>query len=89
MVFLELINKYEDIYYYEQIDFYIKSKNIAVVSIPFFNTFLNNNLIKKIIKNALELNIKEINIITISNNEKIQDPKIKINVLTFYEWALS
>ncbi|MGD9623191.1 MAG: ATP-binding protein [Arcobacter sp.] len=89
MVFLELINKYEDIYYYEQIDFYIKSKNIAVVSIPFFNTFLNNNLIKKIIKNALELNIKEINIITISNNEKIQDPKIKINVLPFYEWALS
>ena len=89
MVFLELINKYEDIYYYEQIDFYIKSKNIAVVSIPFFNTFLNNNLIKKIIKNALELNIKEINIITISNNEKIQDPKIKINVVPFYEWALS
>ena len=89
MVFLELINKYEDIYYYEQIDFYIKSKNIAVVSIPFFNTFLNNNLIKKIIKNALELNIKEINIITISNNEKIQDPKIKINVIPFYEWALS
>lgn len=89
MVFLELINKYEDIYYYEQIDFYIKSKNIAVVSIPFFNTFLNNNLIKKIIKNALELNIKEINIITISNNEKIHDPKIKINVVPFYEWALS
>ncbi len=89
MVFLELINKYEDIYYYEQIDFYIKSKNIAVVSIPFFNTFLNNNLIKKIIKNALELNIKEINIITISNNEKIHDPKIKINVIPFYEWALS
>lgn len=89
MVFLELINKYEEIYYYEQIDFYIKSKNIAVVSIPFFNTFLNNNLIKKIIKNALELNIKEINIITISNSEKIHDPKIKINVIPFYEWALS
>ncbi len=89
MVFLELINKYEEIYYLDNIDFYIKSKNIAIVPIPFFNTFLTGNLIKKIIKNAYELNINEINIVTISNNEKINDPKIKLNVIPFYEWALS
>ena len=89
LVFLELINKYDEIYYLDNIDFYIKSKNIAIVPIPFFNTFLTGNLMKKIIKNAQELNINEINIITISNNEKISDPKLKINVLPFYEWALS
>ena len=89
LVFLELINKYEDIYYLDNIDFYIKSKNIAVVPIPFFNTFLTGTLVKKIIKTALELNIKEIDIITISNNEKIHDPKLKIIVTPFYEWAIS
>ena len=47
------------------------------------------NIVKKIIKNSLELNIKEVNIITISNSEKISEPKIKINVLPFYEWAIS
>ena len=88
MIFLELINKYKNVYYLDSIDFYIKSKNIALVAIPFFNTFLTGNLVKKIIKSAQELNINEINIITISNNEKISDPKIKINVLPFYEWAL-
>lgn len=88
LIFLELINKHHDIYYLDNIDFYIKSKNIALVAIPFFNTFLTGNLVKKIIKSAQELNINEINIITISNNEKISDPKIKINVLPFYEWAL-
>ncbi|MBP7770281.1 MAG: ATP-binding protein [Aliarcobacter sp.] len=89
LIFLELVNEYNDIYYLDNIDFYIKSKNIAIVAIPFFNTFLTGNLVKKIIKSAQELNINEINIITISNNEKISDPKIKINVIPFYEWALS
>ena len=89
MIFLELVNKYDEIYYLDNIDFYIKSKNIAIVPIPFFNTFLTGNLVKKIIKSAHELNINEINIITISNNEKISDNKLKINVIPFYEWALS
>jgi len=89
MIFLELVNKYNEIFYLDNIDFYIKSKNLAIVSIPFFNSFLNANLIRKIIKNSIELNIKEINIITISNSEKLSEPKIKINVLPFYEWALS
>jgi uncharacterized protein len=35
------------------------------------------------------LNINEINIITISNNEKISDTKLKVNVIPFYEWAIS
>lgn len=89
MIFLELINKYDEIYYLDNLDFYIKSKDMAIVAIPFFNTFLMTNIVKKIIKNSLELNIKEVNIITISNSEKISEPKIKINVLPFYEWAIS
>ena len=84
-----MINKFDDIYYLDSIDFYIPSKNIAIVPIPFFNTFLTGNLVKRIIRNAQELNINEINIISISNNEKISDSKLKINVIPFYEWALS
>ncbi len=89
MIFLELIHKYKEIYYLDYIDFYVKSKNMAIISIPFFNKLLMNNLLKKIIKNANEFDINEINIITISNNEKISDPKLKINIIPFYEWALS
>lgn len=89
MIFLELIHKYKEVYYLDNIDFYIKSKNIAIIAIPFFNRFLMNNALKKIIKTALEFEITEINIITISNNEKISDPKLKINIIPFYEWALS
>ena len=89
MIFLELIHKYKEVYYLDNIDFYIKSKNMAIVPIPFFNKLLMTNILKKIIKNANEFEINEINIITISNNEKISDPKLKINIIPFYEWALS
>jgi len=89
MIFLELVDKYKNIYYLDNIDFYIKSKNIAIIGIPFFNTFLVNSTLKKIYKVMDEYKIKELNIITISNDEKISHEKFKINVIPFYEWALS
>jgi len=89
MIFLELIDKYKNIYYLDNIDFYIKSKNIAIVGIPFFNTLLVNSALRKIYKIMDEYQIKELNIITISNDEKISNENFKINVIPFYEWALS
>lgn len=89
LIFLELIDKYDDIYYYDNIDFVIKKNKEAIVSIPFFNSFLMANTIKKVYKSAVENNLKEITIITVSINEEIKHKDIKINVLPFYEWALS
>lgn len=89
MIFLELIDKYKEIYYLDYIDFYIKSKKTAIVGLPFFNMFLMSSTLKKIYKIMEEHEIKELNIVTISNTEKIQHPTLKINVIPFYEWALS
>src|SRR5574344_2100098 len=88
MIFLELLKEKKTIYYLDNIDFYIKEDNLAIVCIPFFNITLNSNLLKKIIKTALELNIEKIEIITISNNQKIDNKKINIEAIVFYEWAL-
>ncbi|RBQ29657.1 AAA family ATPase [Aliarcobacter vitoriensis] len=87
MVFLELL-KEQDIYYLDNVDFYIKSQNLFVIAIPFFNSNLNANLLKKIIKSALELQVKKIEIVTISNQENIKNSDIKIDIIPFYEWAL-
>lgn len=88
MVFLELLKENKTIYYLDNIDFYIKEDNLAIVCIPFFNIDLNSNLLKKIIKTALEVDIEKIEIITISNNQKIDNKKIHIETIVFYEWAL-
>ncbi|WP_122893290.1 ATP-binding protein [Arcobacter peruensis] len=89
MIFLELIDKYKNIYYLDNIDFYIKSKKLAIVGIPFFNSFLVKSTLRKIYKIMDEYEIKELNIITVSNDEKISHDTFKINVIPFYEWALS
>ena len=89
MIFLELVDKYKELYYLDYIDFYIKEKDIAIVAIPFFNTFLMQGTLKKIYKIMDEHKIKELNIITISNSEIINHKTLEINVLPFYEWALS
>lgn len=89
MIFLELIGKYKEIYYLDYIDFYVKDKNLAIITIPFFNSFLMNASLKKVYKIMDEYDIKELNIITISNEEKISHKEFTVNVLPFYEWALS
>jgi len=88
MIFLELLDE-KEIYYLDNIDFYIKSKNLFIVSIPFFNSNLSTNLLKKIIKLANEYKVQKIEIVTISNRNNITKNDIKIDILPFYEWALT
>ena len=47
------------------------------------------NQLKKIRKAAIEYGIEELNIITVSNNEHHSFKNLEVNVLPFYEWALS
>ncbi|QKF73720.1 ATP-binding protein (AAA domain) [Aliarcobacter faecis] len=89
MVFLEIKKENNKIFYLENIDFYIKDENLAIVCIPFFNQTINSNLLKKVVKTALENKIEKIEIITVSNSENLSNSKIQINVISFYEWALS
>ena len=89
IIFLELINKYDEIYYLDYIDFYIPSEKLAIVSIPFFNSFMMQSQLKRIKKQLEEYGIEELNVITVSNNEHFFYDNFEINVLPFYEWALS
>lgn len=89
LIFLELLNKYEEIFYLDYIDFYIPKEKLAIISIPFFNSKLMQAQLRKIKKVILEQEINELFIITVSNNEHFFINDIEVNVLPFYEWALS
>ncbi len=89
IIFLELNNKYEDIFFLDYIDFFIPSKKLAFVSIPFFNSLFMQNQLKKMKKTLMEFDIEELTIITISNSEEMILENLKISVLPYYEWALS
>lgn len=88
MIFLHLTYKHQEIFYLDYIDFFIPKIYLGIICIPFYNHILMNKNLKKIIKNATENNIKELYIITISNNQLILEYDIPITILPFYEWAL-
>ena len=88
MVFLQLQKEHKNIYYLEKIDFFIEDTRTLVLAIPFFNTLLNNTIIKKIYSTIDELNIQQVYIITAGNNDILKYKKVEINILPFYEWAV-
>jgi hypothetical protein len=88
MIFLELYNRYEDIYYDDNVDFYIPSENTIILSIPFYNTLQISNITTKILKAFDNLEFNTIYIVTISNQDEIYVNDILCDIVPFYEWAL-
>lgn len=88
IVFSELIKKELKIFYTEFIDFYIPSKNIAIVCIPFLPPELIKRRFAKIKKELLHLNIKTLHVITVGNEGNFTNEGIKCDILPFWEWAM-
>jgi len=89
MVFLELKRRFEDIYYLENIDFYLPLNSQIVLAIPFFNTLVSSSIIAKIVPYLQEYNIKTITIVTVSSEQSIFIEELEATVIPFYDWVLS
>lgn len=89
MIFLELFNKYQDIYYTDFIDFYIPSEQTVILCVPFYNNMQLANITSRILKPLENLNYKQIYIITISNHDTVHINDIPCEIIPFYEWALT
>ena len=87
MIFLELNKLYDEIYYLDNIDFYIQEENSIILSIPFFNNFIS--LSTKLLPIIEQYNINEITIVTVSTTNTIFVGDIECEVLPFYEWAIA
>jgi hypothetical protein len=87
MIYLELFTKYQDIFYSDNIDFYIKESSCIILSIPFYNQTQISNISSKILKIIEDLKCTKIFIITISNRDNIYIDNISCEILPFYEWA--
>jgi len=86
MIFLELSKLYKDIYYLDNIDFYIKDTNSIVLSIPFFINQINASA--KLLPIIDKYNIQDITIVTVSISNTVYIGDIECEVLPFYEWAV-
>ena len=89
MVFLELKNRYEEIFYLDNIDFYIPKENLIILPIPFFNALVSSSIISKVLPIIEKYNIEQITIVTVSGEQNILIGDIDASIITFYDWALS
>lgn len=88
MIFLELLNKYKNITYLDNIDFYIEEEKTIILCLPFFNNLLINSISKKVFSCIDSHDIKNIYIITIANHDSFYIQDLKTEVVPFYEWSL-
>lgn len=88
MVFCELELYHKDIYYTDDLHFFIPSKQKAVICIAFLPSELIKIRFKKLIKTLKSLDIKSLEVVTLGNSGKIEQDDIKCEILPFWEWAL-
>lgn len=89
MIFLEINKIYDDIYYLDNIDFYIPSEQTIILAIPFFNNIISSSIISKVLPLIEIYNIKKISIVTISGEQNIFIGEIEAQILPFYNWVLT
>lgn len=88
MVFLELLNKTNEIYYLDGVDFYLPTLNEIILCIPFFNNLSINSKLGKILESVEIYNVTTIKIITVASTQNIFIGNVEATALPFYEWAL-
>jgi len=88
MVYLEIYKKHKEIFYLDDIDFYIPEDDLIILTIPFFNNFEVIKISMKLSPYIKRYNIKKIFIITVSNEKKISIGNIDAKVIKFYDWVL-
>ncbi|NPA73447.1 MAG: ATP-binding protein [Epsilonproteobacteria bacterium] len=87
IVFSELYKNQKNIYYTDEIDFYLPYENKAILCIPFMPTNLLKNKIVKRKKHFLKLSIKDVQIITLGNEGEFQESDINYEIIPFWNWA--
>lgn len=88
MIFLELFNQDQPIFYLDYVDFYTPHNNSIVISLPFYNSNVISRILPKVLQYIEEYDINKITIVTISNFDSIFIDTIEAQIIPFYEWAL-
>jgi len=89
MTYLELNKRYENLYYLDNIDFYLEEENEIILAIPFFNNLISATVISKILPNIDTYNISTVTIVTVSSEESIFIGEIEAQIVPFSNWAVS
>jgi len=89
MVYLELNKRYDDIFYLDNIDFYLLKQNEIILAIPFFNSLLSSTIISKLLPMIDLYNIQNITIVTINGEQSLFIGDLEALIIPFNNWGVS
>lgn len=88
MVFLELRSRGYKCFYIDELGLYVEQLSKAILAKPFLSENYDR-LTSKLFKKAAELGIKELNTVTVGNEDVREQNGITIEAVPFWQWALS
>ena len=89
MVYLEMLKKEFELYYEEEIDFYLPSQNRVVLCMPFGNQEALFKKIEKIEAFIITHGVKLVEVVTMTNESSLQHPFVHVEMIPFSIWALT
>ncbi|ABK82301.1 ATP-binding protein [Campylobacter fetus] len=89
MVFCELLKLENELFFSDEIDFFIPKKNLAILVIPFLPPEFIFLKFKKSINYYKNLGITKVEVISNSNNSNIAFEGIRCSVMPFWQWAVA
>ena len=89
MVYLELNKRYREIFYLDNIDFFLPNESEVILAIPFFNSIISSTIISKLLPMIEIYNIKTITIVTISGEQSLFIGELEATIIPFNSWAVS
>ncbi|CZE49698.1 ATP-binding protein [Campylobacter geochelonis] len=88
-LFCELLTTNHKIYYTDELDFYIPSKNTAFLLIPFSSSDLIFLKFKKLFLRLKELKVTKLVVISMGNSASLSIEGIRCEIVPFWQFALS
>ncbi|CAD7288338.1 hypothetical protein LMG7974_00959 [Campylobacter majalis] len=88
-VFCELFKLKTDVFYTNEIDFYIPNKELGIITVPFSDVSITLLRFNKLLPMLKSYGIKRLQIISVSTQGASVKEGIKCEILPFYQWALS
>ena len=87
-IFCEIANLGEPIFYTKDLDFYLPSRNLGVLAIPFSASEIVFLKFKKLVPELKKLKITRLSVISMANSGSLEIEGIKCEVVPFPQFAL-
>ena len=87
-IFCEIANLGEPIFYTKDLDFYLPSRNLGVLAIPFSASEIVFLKFKKLVPELKKLKITRLSVISMANSGSLEIEGIKCKVVPFPQFAL-